>query len=92
MAQAVDRVNVLGVDVDPLTVDELHAEIAYLIREEKHALVLPVNVHYLNLAYTDPTMRSFLNGAEVVFCDGAGVILAARILGRRIPERITYAD
>jgi N-acetylglucosaminyldiphosphoundecaprenol N-acetyl-beta-D-mannosaminyltransferase len=28
----------------------------------------------------------------VVFCDGAGVMLAARLLGRRIPARITYAD
>lgn len=92
MARAIDRVNVLGVGVDPLTVDELHAEISYLIREGRHALVLPVNVHYLNLAYTDPSIKDFLNGAEVVFCDGAGVMLAARILGRSIPERITYAD
>ena len=27
-----------------------------------------------------------------MFCDGAGVILGARLLGKRIPERITYAD
>jgi N-acetylglucosaminyldiphosphoundecaprenol N-acetyl-beta-D-mannosaminyltransferase len=46
----------------------------------------------LNLAYNDAGLRDLLNGAEVVFCDGYGVMLAARILGRRIPERITYAD
>jgi len=86
------RVNVLGVGVDPLTVEELHAEIGRLVRERKRGLVLNVNAHCLNLCYEDSKLRDFLNGAEVVFCDGVGVMLAARILGRRIPARITYAD
>lgn len=78
--------------MDPLTVEELHAEISREVRDGGHALVLNVNVHCLNLAHKDPALRDFLNGAEVVFCDGAGVMLAARLLGRHIPERITYAD
>jgi N-acetylglucosaminyldiphosphoundecaprenol N-acetyl-beta-D-mannosaminyltransferase len=86
------RVNVLGVGVDPLTVEELHAEIGRLVRRREPGLVLNVNAHGLNLCYEDPRLRDFLNGADVVFCDGAGVMLAARILGRRIPARITYAD
>jgi N-acetylglucosaminyldiphosphoundecaprenol N-acetyl-beta-D-mannosaminyltransferase len=86
------RVNVLGVGVDPLTVEELHAEIGRLVRKRQRGLVLNANAHCLNLCYEDPALRDFLNGAEIVFCDGAGVMLAARILGRRIPARITYAD
>jgi N-acetylglucosaminyldiphosphoundecaprenol N-acetyl-beta-D-mannosaminyltransferase len=88
----VGRIDILGVGVDPLTVEELHAEIGRLVRDGERGLVLNVNAHCLNLCYEDPELRGFLNGAEVVFCDGAGVMLAARILGRRIPERITYAD
>jgi N-acetylglucosaminyldiphosphoundecaprenol N-acetyl-beta-D-mannosaminyltransferase len=87
-----DRVDVLGVGVDPLVVGELHAKIEHLVRGGEHSLVLNVNAHCLNLCYENPTLRAFLNGAEVVFCDGAGVMLAARMLGRHIPERITYAD
>jgi N-acetylglucosaminyldiphosphoundecaprenol N-acetyl-beta-D-mannosaminyltransferase len=86
------RVDVLGVGVDPLTVDELHAEIEHLVRSGGRGVVLNVNAHCLNLCYEDPKLRDFMNGAEVVFCDGVGVMLAARILGRRIPERITYAE
>ena len=78
--------------MDPLTVGELHAEIVRLVRGGGRGLVLNVNAHCLNLCYEDPGLRGFMNGAEVVFCDGAGVMLAARILGRRIPQRITYAD
>lgn len=92
MGRPEERVEVLGVGVDPMTVEKLHEEIGREIRAGGHALVLNANVHCLNLAYTDPGLRSFLNGAEVVFCDGAGVMLAARLLGRRIPGRITYAD
>ena len=78
--------------MDPLTVDELHQEIGRLVRGGRLGLVLNANAHCLNLCYQDPKLRDFLNGAEVVFCDGAGVMLAARMLGRRIPQRITYAD
>jgi N-acetylglucosaminyldiphosphoundecaprenol N-acetyl-beta-D-mannosaminyltransferase len=86
------RVQVLGVGVDVLTVEDLHAEIGRLVREKRRGLVLNANAHCLNLCYEDPMLRTFFNGAEVVFCDGAGVMLAARVLGGRIPARITYAD
>jgi N-acetylglucosaminyldiphosphoundecaprenol N-acetyl-beta-D-mannosaminyltransferase len=86
------RVDVLGVGVDPLTVEELHMEIKRLVRDDARALVLSVNAHALNLCYEDAALRAFFNGAEVVFCDGAGVALAARVLGGRLPARITYAD
>ena len=45
------RIDVLGVGVDPLTVAELHAEIARLARGGKLGLVLNVNAHCLNLCY-----------------------------------------
>jgi N-acetylglucosaminyldiphosphoundecaprenol N-acetyl-beta-D-mannosaminyltransferase len=82
---------VLGVGVDPITVAELHAEIVRLLRGGRLGLVLNVNAHCLNLCYRDRALRDSLNGADVVFCDGVGVVLAARILGGRIPARITYA-
>lgn len=92
MGKTIKRIDVLGVGVDPITVGELHAGIQHHVREGGHALVLNANVHCLNLAYRDRDLRDLLNRAEIVFCDGSGVMLAARILGCRIPERITYAD
>lgn len=90
MAEA--RINILGVGVDALTLGELHGRIRGFVREGGHALVLNANAHCLNLAYRDPFLRRFLNQADIVFCDGAGVKYAARMLGGRMPERITYAD
>ncbi|CAA9442484.1 MAG: N-acetylmannosaminyltransferase [uncultured Rubrobacteraceae bacterium] len=85
------RVEVLGVGVDPATVDGLHAEIRRLVRR-RGGVVLNANAHCLNLCYRDPALRRFFGAADLVFCDGAGVKLAARMLGGRLPERITYAD
>jgi N-acetylglucosaminyldiphosphoundecaprenol N-acetyl-beta-D-mannosaminyltransferase len=83
---------VLGVYIDPITVQELHAEIKRLAESGERATVLNVNANCLNLLYDSPALRAFFNDADVVFCDGSGVMLAARLLGKRIPERITYAD
>src|SRR5829696_1640615 len=86
------RVNVLGVGIDPVSVGELHAGIKHLVESGKRGTVLNVNANCLNLLYKDTALRGFFDSADLVFCDGAGVMLAARLLGGRIPERITYAD
>jgi len=86
------RVDVLGVGVDPVTVDGLQAEIKRLARSAERGTVLNVNANCLNLTYGSPALREFFNGADVVFCDGSGVMLAAKLLGKRLPARITYAD
>lgn len=85
------RVGVLGVGVDRITAEGLHAEITRLVRR-RDGVVLNVNAHCLNLLHEDEGLRDFFGAADVVFCDGAGVRLAARMLGDRLPERITYAD
>ena len=78
--------------MDPITVEELHAEIKRLVVSGKRGTVLNVNANCLNLLSGSPGLREFFRGADVVFCDGWGVMLAARLLGGRIPVRITYAD
>ncbi|PLS83624.1 MAG: glycosyltransferase [Actinobacteria bacterium] len=87
-----ERVEILGVGVDRMSADELRAEMLRVVRGGERALVMHVNAHALNLAYCRPWLRETLNRADVVFCDGAGVALAARMLGRPSLERFTHAD
>lgn len=84
-------VYVLGVQVHPYpTVDALHHDLYQLIKTNQHKLVLNVNAHALNLAYEQEWLRSMLNHAEIVFCDGKGVMLGAWLLGEYIPINIGY--
>jgi N-acetylglucosaminyldiphosphoundecaprenol N-acetyl-beta-D-mannosaminyltransferase len=86
------RIEVLGVKVDVLTVEQLLARMQNLIEHRQRAIVANVNVHALNLTCEVEWLRGFFNRAEVVFCDGAGVALGARLLRQTSLRRITYAD
>jgi N-acetylglucosaminyldiphosphoundecaprenol N-acetyl-beta-D-mannosaminyltransferase len=87
------EVPILGVPVQALTAGELNAWIGGRIENGERALVLNVNAHAFNLAHRDVRLRRLLiTRADLVFADGAGVVLAARMIGMRIPGRITYAD
>jgi N-acetylglucosaminyldiphosphoundecaprenol N-acetyl-beta-D-mannosaminyltransferase len=86
------KVNVLGVSIDPLRLDEMLASIQNTIAAGQRALVAHVNATGLCLACEHAWLRQFFNQADLVFCDGMGVKLAARLLGYHIPERYTLAD
>jgi len=85
---------VLGVSIDRLTAKEL---IAYVVDEAAaghRRLVANVNVKAMNLAHELPWFREFLGSADRVFCDGFGVLLAARLLGQHVrpDHRMTCPD
>jgi N-acetylglucosaminyldiphosphoundecaprenol N-acetyl-beta-D-mannosaminyltransferase len=86
------RVVVLGVPVDALTVEDLQTRLLGFVSDDRRATVLHANVHAINLACRHDWFAAILQRADVVFCDGHGVMLGARILGQRLPARITYAD
>ena len=85
-------VAILEVPVHPLTVSQLHTKIQNVIEQRRKAMFLHVNLHALNLAYENRWLLEFFQSAECVFCDGAGVRLAALLYGTHLPPRITYAD
>ncbi len=80
-----------GVGVDALDVGGLLDRVGELIAGGR-STVAYVNVHVLNQAAHDRELAAFLDAATVVYADGAGVVLGARILGQRLPERMTGAD
>ncbi len=85
-------VDILGLQVQCHTREGLNEAIGRIIRSGGHAIVPNVNVHFANLSWRLPWLRDLFNSAPVNFCDGAGIQLAARLLGSRIVERITYGD
>lgn len=85
-------VEVLGVRVQDLSCPELCAHIVALARAGRRAVVANANVNAMNLACGHDWFRCFLNDSDTVFCDGYGVIVAARLLKQRLRHRNTYAD
>lgn len=83
---------VLGIRIQPLDRIGLIREAIRRARGGSESTILYANVHVLNTAYSDPELRCTLNEADLVYCDGAGVALGARLLGHRLPGRMTGAD
>lgn len=54
--------------------------------------VMYVNAHVLNQSQEDRELHDVLERADLVYCDGYGVRLAAKALDVEIPHRMTGAD
>jgi N-acetylglucosaminyldiphosphoundecaprenol N-acetyl-beta-D-mannosaminyltransferase len=54
--------------------------------------VMYVNAHVVNQSRTTAGVGQALRRADLVYCDGYGVRLAARVLNRPMPHRMTGAD
>lgn len=89
---SVPFIRLMGVSINALTVMELHEVIKQCIIRRRKAIVANVNIHAMNIAFEKKWFLDFINSSQLVFCDGYGVQVAARIMGLRLPEKITYAD
>jgi N-acetylglucosaminyldiphosphoundecaprenol N-acetyl-beta-D-mannosaminyltransferase len=83
-----DHVTIGGVRVDGVDHATLESVISGIIDRKEKQYLAHVNIHAINLARRDETFRAVLNRAPLVYCDGEGVRLGARILGVRLPPRI----
>ncbi len=80
----------IGVQTAP-PADLLREIVGYAARGE-HRRVSYVNAHVLNESFSNPELRRALLAADLVYCDGYGVRLAARLIGLPVPHRMTGAD
>ena len=81
---------ILGCRVSDCTAIELNEYILNIVRNNLKEPILNVNINCINLAQKNSWLKTFLNDTNIVFCDGDGVRLGARIKGIDIPEKITY--
>jgi len=58
----------------------------------KAAHVVTLGAEMANLAHVDPAYRAAINGADLVVADTIGIVLAARLLGKPLRERVTGID
>lgn len=89
---AVARVDVLGVGVDPLTLDQAVQRVVALVEAGRGGLVVTPNPEVIVVAWDDLRLRAILNAAEVAVADGVGVVWAAGRLGTPVPERVAGYD
>lgn len=89
-----EEISVLDVRFHKLTIQELINYIVSNGKIEKKTIIGHVNVRALNFAYELSWYRDFFKTADLVFCDGVGVILGAKIFGYDVKpiHRMTCPD
>lgn len=87
-----NRITLLGVPIDSLTLADLLERVEMMLQSGKASRIMYVNVHCMNLALSEAKFYRILNQVNLVYCDGAGIVLGARLHGLFLPGRMTGAD
>jgi len=86
------RTQILTIGVDKVTMAEAVARcLAFIAAGGPHQVVTP-NAEIAYAASQDPDLSAIINGADLVVPDGIGVVMAARLLGDPVPEKVGGAD
>lgn len=86
------QVEILGVNVNSLTMAQAVEAVQQFIAEKKVALVATANAEMLMRSTQDEELKDILNQADLVVPDGAGTVWAAGHLGESMPERVAGFD
>jgi N-acetylglucosaminyldiphosphoundecaprenol N-acetyl-beta-D-mannosaminyltransferase len=82
------RLHVLSVAVDRLTLDEAADRILGFATGSAPRQVVTVNPEFVMLARHHAAFKAVLDAADLATADGVGILLAARLFGDRLPERV----
>jgi len=87
-----DKVNILGVYVDMVNIDEAADKIMSFLDTDKFHKIFTPNSEIIMAAYENAEFCEILNDADLLTADGIGVVYASRILGKPISERAAGFD
>lgn len=86
------RQEILGVAFDPVTADEAATAALSMMDARRAAYVCTPNPEIVMLARKNEALAEAIRRADIVLPDGAGIVWAAKRLGRAIPERTAGFD
>ena len=92
-----ELVEILGIKIDRVNMQEAVEKVEVLLNKEaetaeKPAYIVTPNSEMIAMSVEDEKLASILNSAYLSTPDGAGVVLAAKIMGTPLIERVAGFD
>lgn len=87
-----EKINIHGVMMDNVTMDEALEYVVSRLDGQNTAKVYTPNSEIMMQAQRDPELKDILNQANLLIADGAGVVLASRILKKPLKEKVSGID
>jgi N-acetylglucosaminyldiphosphoundecaprenol N-acetyl-beta-D-mannosaminyltransferase len=85
------NINILSRRITFMTSSEIVSETLLACEQKKRLVVACWNVHAFNLSFHMPWFYAFMNSADISYCDGSGILLAAKYFGHNIPASYRVA-
>ncbi|MBA3927799.1 WecB/TagA/CpsF family glycosyltransferase [Listeria rustica] len=86
------RTQLLGSNLDCLTLSETLKVIEGIIKKGIPTQHVVINANKINLMHEDAKLRDIVNASPLINADGSSIVLAGKLLGHDIPERVTGID
>ena len=91
-AETDQRVDVLGIPIDAVALDQAVERIVAAIGAGRLYQVCTINLDFLMNGYSVRELGDIFRKTSLNIADGAPVVWLGRLLGRRLPERVAGAD
>ena len=86
------KIEVMGVGFDNVTMDEALEKAKELLAAEGASYVVTPNAEIVYEAMHSEEILQLVNGADLVLPDGAGVVLASKILKKPLKQKVAGVD
>lgn len=87
-----NKIDVLGVSYDNVTMDEALEKGRSLLHGDRAGIVVTPNAEIAYDATKDKDFCAMLNRADIILPDGAGVVMAAKILKTPLKQKVAGID
>lgn len=85
-------IEIAGIRVDDISMEQAVDKIyEFISSNENHSIFTP-NAEIMMDGIANKNMKDILNSADILVADGAGVVLASRILGKKVTEKVSGVD
>lgn len=91
-ATMTESCRILDVDVDCVTLEQALGRLDDFVRSGAPHQIATVNMDFVRLAHSDAEFRDAVNEADLAVADGMPLVWLSRLLGARLPGRITGVD
>jgi N-acetylglucosaminyldiphosphoundecaprenol N-acetyl-beta-D-mannosaminyltransferase len=89
---AAEKVRVLGVPIDPLTMEDVLSLVDQAIERRARLHIGVVNAAKLVNMRRESHLREDVLASDVILADGMPIVWASRLLGNPLPERVAGID
>lgn len=87
-----ERVNILGVQFDHVTMNEAVGQVMDALSSRQQMIITTANPEIVMMAKKEPAFMALVNASDLIVADGIGIIYGSKIIKQPLPERVAGFD